>query len=475
MMQDRRRAGVVAGVQMGPFECHGVWWLKENPSARVAGLLRASAEGELTLSLQGVLGESAGLVGEKKHPVILGASYDAPGGHLLTLRWCLQTGLRIGIPQFETERYYAECAFLGQHLHEDPDFLFPSCAVQISGLTWWAYHLKGISLEMASKEKQFGYQVTVKEPLPLRAVLPEGELQVSFTESCSSSVRETTVREKVSFHVNATSPLDEGVWNQRYVFPLLNFMIFATDSGNTVDRIDLLRSGRGPVQLIRHRVNAGPVAEDSILPHRMLFTLEDVQDGFADLIARWFELHAQHQDALAIFFGSEHTPGSYLDNRFFNTMQALEVYQRRRHDGGARNPVAPTDLLASLTAPQQEKLVRWLDSVHLDTFQYTLTGLFEEYEEVLLPLAPKGKTAFIEEAMLLRRHVVHRDADKKRLDDYTIRLHLMNQALRILMKACLLKGLGFDEKRVTSLFERNAYYGFIRGQIHKQFGTGATP
>src|SRR5215469_8019867 len=132
---------------MKPFECSGLWWAPDDPLSRAAGTLRFSHEKGLSLDLLGTLGESGGVVGVKKQPIILGSA-DSPFGEAVTLKDCWLKGQRVGLPGFTRDEYHTDQAFLGAHLVGADDFLFPACVIGISGLANWAHHLTGFQLQI---------------------------------------------------------------------------------------------------------------------------------------------------------------------------------------------------------------------------------------------------------------------------------------------------------------------------------------
>jgi hypothetical protein len=452
---------------MKEFECEGVWWLPEEPSARVGGTLRFSHEEGAVLSLFGTLGESAEMLLVKTHPIILGSAYHPTPSQEITLKRCRIKGQTVGVPGFTRETYLAERAFAGAHLVEQEDFLFTSCGLGISGLSAWAYHLSGYQVEMGEKG---AFTVRYQPPAALKASLPRAEATLYFGGGYASRLREYVCKESVRFSVSTTEALPEEEWNAAYIPLLLNFVTFATDSPNALEELTLHRLEWGrmspPVHMFAARVFS-EAEQGGPPPHKMLFTLQDLGDEFAPKLCRWFEVYGQFYDACNLFFAIQYAPPSYVDIRLLTIMQCLELYQRKRTGAGPGQVALPPALSARVPEDVQAALAEWLGRQVVDNFEAVLSALFDEHRSVMEQLFPGGKSAFLAEAMPIRNHVLYRTPAHPQLGDYARRLYLLTETLAFVMKACLLKELGFSEERVATIFQRHLLNNFIRGEYEK--------
>ena len=61
----------------------------------------------------------------------------------------------------------------------------------------------------------------------------------------------------------------------------------------------------------------------------MVFSRSDLPGGSETAVARWLERAGNLDPVYKLFLGTVYNPRSYLEQRFLNLVQALEVYYRR--------------------------------------------------------------------------------------------------------------------------------------------------
>jgi hypothetical protein len=449
---------------MEPFESSGVWWLPDDPSGRVAGVLRYSHQDGLALDLLGTLGAGTG-VGTKTHAIVLGSVIDSPGGQSVTLTGCRQDRFTATLSGLITENYDVERAFLGRHLSKPGEFLFSKCVIETSGLSAWAAHLRGLQTDYDDEpgEGEWQVRVTYTPPRALRAAIPSGGLVLSCGVAATSGLRESSLREKVGIAINVEEPIGVGEWNFRYVYPLLNLLTLVTDTPNALTQFRLSEEDTpgGPVEVVGHRVFA--VKDSTVMPGGILVPLQDVEARFPALIARWLAVAEQYRDACNVFFSLRYAPGAYVDVRLLGNSQSLGLYEMRRAGGGSPDPaVLPPEILASLPTEAQEALGRWAEGVTIDPFPATLRRLAAEHDATLTPLAPKGLNHLVDRIIRYRDYALYRQSLPDGRSHYAIGLHLVTETLASLMKSCFLAELGFTPEERAFFFRHNATYDFLR-------------
>jgi hypothetical protein len=462
--------------KMGPFECSGIWWVPDKPSDRVAGTLRFSHEEGLVLDLLGALGDTggfAGFGGSKAYPIVLGTAYDCPHGQSVTLTGCRQVRITAGAAGYTTEAYYVERGFFGHHLTSPNDFLFSNCYLATNGLSAWAAHLSGFHFEHGGGGDNGGwsFRITYTPPPILKADIPGGYLELYINAGAHQTLREQSINEKVRFNISTKESISEGTWNDRYVYPLQNFLTLATDTPNALTEW-MLNSQRIPfkgVNVVDRRIFRGTAKEVSITA-RQLIPLKGYEERFAALLARWLMISEVHRDACNIYFALCYDPGAYVDVRLLSITQSLQVYQAKRLNRAPLAPVSPPlSILATLPSDVQGELRRWTDGLAVDTFRETLEQLVREHQAILSVLSPSGIGALVDQLMMFRNHVLYRTPVPETFDAYSQGLYLVTETLSCLMKVSFLAELGFSVDERLTLFQRNAMFSFIRDEWAKRW------
>src|SRR5262249_48381025 len=145
------------------------------------------------------------------------------------------------------------------------------------------------------------------------------------------------------------------------------------------------------IRLIGERVFPEPEDEkaESIRPHEVLFTLADIEGGFAPFVERWLRLMTVYADACNVFFGLQYGPPAYLDFTFLGVIEPLPLYYTRREDGVAHRTQKAGRLTVVLAHPRGADAA-WARS-HIwvrpsPPLQDILAKLLREHAEVMNPL-----------------------------------------------------------------------------------------
>lgn len=198
---------------------------------------------------------------------------------------------------------------------------------------------------------------------------------------------------------------------------------------------------------------------------QMLFTLEDVEGNFADFVSKWLRLAEVYSDACNIFFGLQYGPPAYIDNKFLTVAQCVALYHARREEGIARRTEEERRLkgiLSSLTADDAQWVLDRVGVRPYPPFQDVLSELLDEHRDLLNPLISNRRSGFVSEVMNTLHYVIRRDPEVGLAADHGAALHWMTEKLRFLMKACLLREVGFSPQKIGALFERNGFYQHVR-------------
>jgi hypothetical protein len=452
---------------MQEFECQGQWFLPTREMHPVAGTLRVSTSGELNLSLIGALEEGARLQVGSRYPIILGVA-DSPHGNQITLVDCFRTKWKSHLFSASNvrEEHYAHRAFFGAHLREPADFMFRRLQVQVGGLRAWAYTLSGFSpgdLGEAGIDKRTPLLYYLMSA-PVGGPVPGGEVSLGFSFASSATPAGFAFSEDPTLVVTYDAPVLEGEINQRFIYPLQNLMTFVCDRPQEVEKVSLWREdplvpsgGRNPeIRLIEARVFPEAAGESSKMfpPYELLFTLADIEGEFAPFVRRWLDLTATYAAACNIFFGLHNSPPAFQDIVFLGLVQALGLYYTRRADGAAhrrREEGRLAEVLARLPSADADWLRGHVWDRPYPPYQDILGKLLEEHSASMNPLLRAGQPEFVAEVMNTLRYAIRRDPEAAPVASQGGELYWMNQKLRILLKLCFLRELGFSAEKMPTL------------------------
>lgn len=455
---------------MQAFECHGLWMLPESDGRPAAGTLRVSPGGDLRLSLIGSLGPREGVNQNKQHAVILG-SVDGPFGNKVTLADCYVTRSSFGSHADMREEYRAHRGYFGAHLR-GPGFSFRRMQLQVGGLRAWAHSLSGfrqggLGGKQADEEAALLYYSMSS---PVGGSIAGGEISLGFGLTSSGTLEGYSFAEKPGVALTFDTPVSEADINKRFVYPLQNLMTLVCDRAQEIESVSLWQEDilaameeNPEIRLIGARIL--PDAENektrAIHPHELLFALSDIEDSFAPFVERWFRLTTTFADACDVFFGLEYGPPAYLDVTFLGLIQSLSLYYTRRVDGVKhRNQEDQrlTEVLEKLSEIDADWVRNHIGVRPFPPVEHIVAKLLNEHAEVMNPLLRREQQGFINEVMSTLHYALRRDPEAALAAIHGVELYWMTAKLRILLKLCLLRELGFNAEKSRSFFEKNGVY-----------------
>jgi hypothetical protein len=426
---------------MRSFECDGLWWIPADPSDTVSGRLRFSDDSGVTLALAGVLGEPSHSLDEKPVPIIVGLAWDCPQGREFTLEDCRLTRSSLSIPGLHRETYSARRLYAGARLENKGDLLFSSVSVELSGLASWAQGLTGLSRKATPPGGEGGnrFEVAWSPPKPYTGQVPGGSLVLGVRATSSGGGRIGTIEERVRFKIEFDRALPAEEIDRRYVFPLRDWVSFATDQPSAIEDVVVPRSSLRPAIRIFTAQGADVQTLGETPRHRMLFTLSGVAERAIDLIARWIVISDERRDAYAPYFSIQYKRDTFVEVAFLAAFQALEVNQRRRFADRS-------------AAPSLAELVR---------------ASLEEHWDIVGPLFGGQLQLAVGDILLAHKFVVHRDAGLDDDPDFGVRLYWLTQKMMLLVRADLLAQLGLMAAERSQFLTRSRLYTHIRNSAER--------
>lgn len=437
------------------FQYQGHWWLPGADEDRVPGILKFDPDEGATLDLMGSLKGLEGIIDPLEPEMILGLSSD---GKLVTLKDCGRTlgNLRFG-SGFSTSTFAADTVFVGEHFERPEDVGFERLVVEYLHLEAWA-GTSGFDINFAEEtEEPKRRWIEMKHELPepsTAAVGGEYEVTLDFGSDFKASQRPIT-------WATINQPAELAIkFPEKQPFDRLSDIVFRLQHLLSLG----MRRSAYPVAVRGYTGTPGeamPVeayyrplggTDDVERPERfeMLFSHGDLPGGFETAVARWLERAEKLDPVYRLFLGTVYNPRSYLEQRFLNLVQALEVYHRRalfvpdlpkeEHEKRVE------DLLDAVPDEHKGWLERKLQVVSEPSLNQRLHEIFKRHLGIVESVVGKKKqarAAFIEKVVATRNYRAHFDDSKKDKAARGEELYLIMQKLNLLLEACLMEEIGF--------------------------------
>jgi hypothetical protein len=198
-----------------------------------------------------------------------------------------------------------------------------------------------------------------------------------------------------------------------------------------------------------------------LIPNEMLFGLVDLPEGFGPAVEKWLERAEVLDTVNQLYLSTIYNPPSYLDQRFLNLVQALEVYHRRAMPSSEspedEHKRRMKEILESVPEHYRGWLVRKLKHSNEPALADRLREIFRKYIEIVKPVVGKKKKAradFIEKVVGTRNYLTHFDENKAAKAARGKELVRITDKLKLLIEICLLGEIGFEEEMIRDLIER---------------------
>lgn len=388
------------------------------------------------------------------YPLVLGFS---SAGTKITLLDCTVTNLTMGVPGLSVETYKIRYCFLGAHFNDLRDVVFARFAVRYSHLSDWV-RTSGFSVTRSGAE----HKIKVEYALPpdIEAQTSRGAILVSFVcNTNGDGIEQLNLHQTVSLEGEADREYALEDLLRRYIQPLLNLLTLATATPNTILELNVFAKDvyfdasdgeriETPIQVFFQQRYFVQRKSELLVPHKMLFSYQDIAEDFQSLIERWFDTSEELESVCNLFFGVQASPALNLENRFLNFVQAIETYHRRR----MKNEVLPK-------SDHKALISRILDQVHPEHRDW-LKGLLTYSNEPRLEQRLRELTTRVNDAIAPR--TIGADQFAKRVKGKAARgseLFWLAQTVNYLLQACFLLELGISVERSGVLLQR--HHAFI--------------
>ncbi|MBN1859478.1 hypothetical protein JW848_09780 [Candidatus Bipolaricaulota bacterium] len=475
---------------MKSFEQMGLWWLPDQETNAVAGVLRFSRTEGLELRLVGSLSDTPSKAPDEI-PIILGA---VEGHGSITLESARSAGFSFTTGGPFRERYRPDVAYSGAHLDTPNSREFSRVRVMLQFLVDWA-RVPPIRIHRASKVGEGSrIEALCDASSPIAAAdTPCGTVRLVCSHSYTGNPKQRIeLSRNAEFNVELKEAMDIEEIYQKVVLPLQKLVSLGTDRATALLSLVVNSSSStytlsdgierpNPLE-VYFRTRLVPVDDPGVLaPHRMLFTYQDIASHFSASLSKWMECFSDLENTIALTTHSLYSENIGVDRAFLMLAQAAEVYHRRRFPG-ERLPkpefrkrrkeilgVCPYGLRSWLKGE-----FRWQNEFSLrDRLRQLVASAGES-----LPPVVGDVDEFIKDVVGSRNYYTHYSEHLKRSAAKEKDLYFLSQALSVLIRSCLLEEIHVPLESRKALFGRNQQYAFLLSEapmtLHRIFFRATT-
>jgi hypothetical protein len=455
---------------MQPMMVRGQWWLPATPDDRQTGTFVLDAE-QCSLTLDRSFASLApppanesgvvaydGLIKVVHEPVVYGVSDDGQDYSLLdctTYRSCVEA-------ETTGEQHSVTAAITGSRL-PGKSLAFDKATVTYSHLLDWTGWL-GLQMASSTDGAETAFKVNAGTKRRATYCLDEAVLHLEEHRPYSRESRSFSIQQEAQLTVELSKPMEWPDLVHTYVRPLNDFLSFATLTASTFGEILVHVPGEQASNMLplsfrsidmrrtdkKHRLHAVD----------MLFTLDDTAD-WPNVFKSWFELHSHYRHTLQQLLASQYAPFEWAENSFLAAARAADSFHRYKFK--QQQPYSKAQIDSVIAAIEE----------HLpdnDLREYAVRvvrggNFFPQPEQFGKLLDYTGKVGanilatepnFVKAVKDVRNGLTHPNSKG---NPGVLRRYHLEQALRWVVRTCLLKELGFKDDTLHKLLQRNRYYG----------------
>lgn len=453
------------------FELEGKWFLPNTRKNNVYGSIRYSKDAIHLETIGDVERPStadfiSGIQSaQEQHiiPIIFGI---ATTGEKITLRNC------VGVHRSSSwnngnsmtqNRYLAIDMFIGKHFCSAENILFDSTYTEFSNFGAW-YTKSGIKTGAKMDSQKTETVIGTMEYTPVKPTIvnidDSHRLTIHIQESSDKSFlgRRFSVRECVLFSIKKTGLghyRDFADVNQCFRYFLMLAML------DTVHPIRINGSSKGQSVQIYPGMRLYEKIPTNIDSDKMLFTFNDVEENFEEIIQSWWKLWNEYRDPICKYFSTILNQDLINNDLQFQSIAlALESYHRLK----CPDEEIPQEKYDVMIENMKYKLRDDPKQVgFIDRFKTMGNGQnLQKRLHNLIELAPETfadpqneKSKFGYKVSNTRNYYAHGSKELKKKVVDPNKLFYLVQEMKLLMEGCLLKELPFSPDQLNMMMVKN--------------------
>ena len=355
--------------------------------------------------------------------------------------------------------------YLGKHFADAASVRFKSVRVGFTNLEEW--------LGWSPFEFSHGTEtseISLHIPSPYRKHFEFHEPTRAAALSAWSMMTETSGRSRFGAEFNAHIELapagpSEFEWFYEVVFDVRNLLTLFVGSPVYVemmlgqgDDIEYAPGVRRPEDIgIYFPIKRWPQRE-SVRRFEMPVTFQTIEGQASEVLGAWFSNAQKLRLVCELFFGAQYNDEMYVDSKFVNFTQALEIFHRVMWDGRHVPPeiydVYREGLLAAIPREVPERLRQrfqnGINQANMYSLQDRLSDLIARLDPWTQDKILKGEESFARRVALTRNYLTHGgESLRAKALSTPWEYFRANQKLRTILSLHMLKMLGIPERQVA--------------------------
>jgi hypothetical protein len=446
------------------FDSAGLWWLPDDPTEQVVGLLRFSAADGFRLSIPfGNLGGLKNMAARVNHPEPASLVHGVlRNGKHVTLTNVLMTNMTMSMPGASTEEYYSNAGLVGVEQ--------PAANPEVERIKLRYTHLRDwvgnhpCSSTHSFEGDRWGRSVDYHYETPEPEELASGDgwtlAILHFATVPTASVTGFNLTHDCELELRFDNPLSLEAAMARFVNPVWQFLVFCLD--RDVDTLSLRIKPEATddwVDVGHHQFVCGTDGKILTEPFMML-SRRQLGDRSAAVLSTWMSLSEDERRAVSLLTGlvGERTGSS--DLRFLVAAQGLEALSRVDAREFELEPIEfERRASAVLESVADAKLQKWLKRklrsyLNERSANELLRDLMDDIGPYVEKLAP-SRRSLLADIRSNRNFYTHRDARRASRVLDGEQLYILTQAVILLLKAAILRRVGFTREEALSIMEEN--------------------
>lgn len=252
------------------------------------------------------------------------------------------------------------------------------------------------------------------------------------------------------------SPLQFDKVEERFLTPIWQFLSFCIDRKTHIHELKVLSFGQTSWLEVGKSQGKSAISEDFLMEPYMLLSMQQLSGRTAEILCRWLEFKGDEQRAISLLVGINNDRGSfYSDLRFLAAAQALEAMSRvDANENELNQDEFLRRLSVVLNSIECNKVRKWaerkLKYSNSRSASDLLQNLVDNIGEYVNTLAPDRKQ-FLSDIRDNRNFYTHRDDRRATRILEGNELYVLTQGLLCILKATVLRRLGFSSEETHRL------------------------